>query len=139
MDDIPLVPACTGLRFLLRGCGAEAKATYLFFRRPLSEQGDDESQQQAEQEHPYAEGIYIQFVEYICEGVVRFGVEDHHDKPDASEHQSCYQGPHSGLRRSLLPRDSQEEYSGDGRSQQALDTLDIVIEGLADGLDDEYP
>ena len=124
---------------MLRRSCTHYKTLDLSLFRLLGEQADDNREHYAEEEHPNAEGIYVHLVEQIAEQIVALRIENHHYQTGESEHETYYQSPHAGLRSGLLPGNAQQEDGRDGRGQQTLDALYIIVQALAHSLDDKNP
>ena len=139
MDDVPGAPGGAGFSLLGGRGGAEAQAFHLLGGRLGREERHHDGQRDAEEEHPDTERVHVHLVEDVGKDVVGLRVDDHRHKAGAAQDQTGDKRPHAGLGRGLLPADTHEEHGCDGRSQQALDALDIVVETLAHPLDDEDP
>ena len=130
MDDVPGVPGGAGFGLLFGRGGAEAQTLDLLRSGLLGAQGDDDREGDAEQEHPDAERVDVHLVEDEGEDVVGLRVDDHRDEAGEAQDETHDEGPHTGLRGGLLPADTQEEHGGDGRGEEALDALDVVVQAL---------
>ena len=131
MNDIPVIPACAGSRFLFFRCRTEYQSLNLFSCRSFRGKADYDDYDDTEQEHPSAEEEPVHIVEQIFEGRIRhftcvaviyFGTQT-----SQTDDHTGDQSPHTTLCGSTFPADTQQEGSGNTRSQYRLNVLQISI------------